>query len=416
MSQVDSVPRRAVGVMAKAPVSGDVKTRLCPPLALDQAAFLSAAFLRDALLTAGQVPDCRVHVVLPPESDNSVVRRLAPPGVEIEAQEGCGLAAAQRGTIRRLLNEGAQSVALIGSDLPALRSASLRQAFESLERDQSDLVLGPATDGGYYLLACRADHARLFEGISWSTDTVLAQTLARADELGLRVELLDEVIDVDDMADLQTLIELLGTQPDIEAVATRSALQALRGQGVDLPSAPIPWIVMRQRVLFESPWRSFVEEETLTHTGEASGYSYMVAPDAVWIVPVTPDGKIVLVRQYRHPVREWVLEVPAGALDGMLPADAAVKELQEEIGGRATALHCLGEVFGSSGSSTHRSHYFVAFDVELGMTAHESTEVMEILKVPAEQAFDMATRGEISDGQSSLALLMARDLVRERLA
>lgn len=416
MSHTGCIPRRAVGVIAKEPLSGAVKTRLCPPLTLDQAAFLSAAFLRDALLTAGQVPGCRVHVVLPSGSDSGLVQRLAPHGVVIDTQPGCGLADAQRGTIRRLLHGGAQSVALIGSDLPAVRSASVRHAFEILERDLADLVLGPATDGGYYLLACRADHARLFEDIAWSTDVVLAQTLEHAQELGLRVEMLEKISDVDDMADLEALIELLGMQPDIEAVATRSALQALRGQGVDLPPAPVPWTVVRQTVLFESSWRSFVEEETLTHCAETSGYSYMVAPDAVWIVPVTTDGQIVLVRQYRHPVREWVLEVPAGALDGMLPAAAALKELQEEIGGRTADLRYLGQVYGCSGSSTHRSHYFVAFDVELGNSAHESTEVMEIMQVPAELAFDMATRGEISDGQSALALLMARDQVRERLA
>jgi rSAM/selenodomain-associated transferase 1 len=401
--------------MAKAPVAGRVKTRLVPAISDDQAAFLSAAFLRDAMLAAVQVKSSARRVFIAVDDDIGIVRDLAPEGVSVERQSSAGLAAGQREAIQRLLERGPGNVVLIGSDVPTLQPREMVRAFEQLEQGCAEVVIGPAKDGGYYLIAVGNDYPDLFEGIAWSTPDVLRQTLERAASMGLRTRLLLETGDVDTINDLYRLIEQLGSSPEIEAPATRAALQALRGQGVALPETPIPWVVSRQTVHFESNWRTFVEEETVTHTGEAGGYSYVIAPDAVWIVPVTPDGRIVLIRQYRHPVREWVLEVPAGALDGLSPAGAAVKELREKIGGIASALHYCGAVYGGSGSSTHRSNYFIAFDVEMGETAHEATEVMEIMTVPAEIAFDMAARGEISDGQSALAILMARDVIRERL-
>lgn len=401
--------------MTKAPVAGRVKTRLCPALTDEQAALLSAAFLRDAMLAAAQIGHSEPYAFIPAGDDIEVVRNLAPDGVYVERQSSSGLAAGQREAIQRLLERGPGSVVLIGSDIPALQPREIVRAFELIEQGCADVVIGPAHDGGYYLIAVRNDYPGLYEGITWSTSNVLKQTLERAASLDLRVKLLPEIGDVDTIDDLHRLIKQLGRCPDIEAPATRAALQALSGKGVVLPAAPVPWRVTSRNVRFESRWRSFVEEETVTHTGEPSSYSYLIAPDAVWVVPVTPGGQIILLRQYRHPVREWVLEVPAGALDGLSPLDAAVKELREETGGVATDLHYLGEFYGSSGNSTHRAHFFVAFGVEVGVTAHESTELMELLTVPAGLAFDMAKRGEISDGQSALAVLMARDVIRDRL-
>jgi len=401
--------------MAKAPVAGRVKTRLCPALTNYQAAFLAAAFLRDAMLAAARARSSVRRVFIPADDDIEAVRDLLPDDVSVERQSSTGLAAGQREAIQRLLEPGPGSVVLIGSDVPALQPSDIERSFGLLESGIADVVLGPAQDGGYFLIAVREDHPGLFEDISWSTSDVLEQTLERAASLGLKVGLLPEIGDVDTIDDLHRLIEQLGKHPQIEASATRAALQALRSQGLPLPPAPIPWKVASEVHRFESQWRSFVEEETITHTGESSGYSYLIAPDAVWVVPVTPDGQIILLRQYRHPVREWMLEVPAGALDGMSPLDAAFKELREEVGGVAADTHYLGAFYGSSGSSTHRSHYFVAFGVEVGVTAHESTELIELLTVPAAMAFDMAKRGEISDGQSALAVLLARDLIHQRL-
>ena len=95
---------------------------------------------------------------------------------------------------------GAGRVAIIGTDCPGLRASHLHQAFAALET--ADVVLGPATDGGYYLLGLRQPQPELFQHKTWSTDSVLADTVADARRLGLRVALLPELRDVDDAEDL----------------------------------------------------------------------------------------------------------------------------------------------------------------------------------------------------------------------
>jgi rSAM/selenodomain-associated transferase 1 len=95
---------------------------------------------------------------------------------------------------------GAGRVAIIGTDCPGLQATHLTQAFALLETH--DVVLGPATDGGYYLLGLRQPQPELFQHKAWSTDSVLADTLADARRLGLRVALLPALRDVDTAADL----------------------------------------------------------------------------------------------------------------------------------------------------------------------------------------------------------------------
>jgi ADP-ribose pyrophosphatase len=131
-------------------------------------------------------------------------------------------------------------------------------------------------------------------------------------------------------------------------------------------------------------------------------------------VPVTPDGRIILIRQYRHPVREWCVEVPAGSDDGD-PLETAIRELREEIGGIAGRIVPVASYFPASAHLTHRGHVFVAFDVETGDVEHESTELMSAFAVPLDLAVDMARRGEIDDTQSALAILASEPLIRRYL-
>jgi rSAM/selenodomain-associated transferase 1 len=97
-------------------------------------------------------------------------------------------------------------VAVAGSDLPGLDAATVEEAFDRLHRED-DVVLGPAADGGYYLLAVRAErlHPRLFANVAWSSDRVLAQTIERCGELGLRWSTLSSRRDVDRPQDLEWL-------------------------------------------------------------------------------------------------------------------------------------------------------------------------------------------------------------------
>jgi ADP-ribose pyrophosphatase len=130
-------------------------------------------------------------------------------------------------------------------------------------------------------------------------------------------------------------------------------------------------------------------------------------PGAVWVVPVTPQGEIVLEWQYRYTVQEWCWEVPAGGLlPNISPEEMARRELREEIGGTAANLQFVGRFFTMNGIGDEVAHVFLATGVELGEVDRESTEIMELRSVPAAEALRMARAGEISDGPSALALLL----------
>ena len=187
----------AVVVIAKTPRAGHSKTRLCPPLSPSRAADLARAFLQDTLETAQALPGAAVTVFHPGyDSDAGLLRHIAPPGVGLMAQRSQGLGPGLAEAAARHFAIGAGSVLLMDSDSPTLPPRYLEQARAALAR--CDVVIGPCDDGGYYLLGLRAPQPNLFEGISWSTSLVVAETLARAAALGLRVHELPGWYDVDD--------------------------------------------------------------------------------------------------------------------------------------------------------------------------------------------------------------------------
>lgn len=122
-----------------------------------------------------------------------------PPIAKSFVQEGQDLGQRMAHAFARSFESGMDKVVLIGTDCPTLQSQHLNQAFEALTH--SDLVLGPATDGGYYLIGMKRKADYLFEGISWSTAAVLSQTLAVATAHGLDFTLLDELSDIDTQED-----------------------------------------------------------------------------------------------------------------------------------------------------------------------------------------------------------------------
>ncbi len=132
----------------------------------------------------------------------------------------------------------------------------------------------------------------------------------------------------------------------------------------------------------------------------------------MFVVPVTAGGEVVLLRQYRHPVGEWLCEVPAGAVDGEEDMEAAARrELAEDVGGIAKELCYVGHFFAASSVSNLRINVFLATGVQLEQSAHEVTELIETKVVPASEALAMVRRGEIKDGQSALALLLCKALL-----
>ncbi len=178
-------------------------------------------------------------------------------------------------------------------------------------------------------------------------------------------------------------------------------------------AAELPYRTLEARYLLKTRWRSFREDRVDIGQGRQITYSYVEVPRAAYVVPLTTQGEIVLIRQYRYPIREWVLEVPAGSLEtpDEDPASRARQELREEVGGECQELIYLARFYSSSAHLTLSCEGFLAKGVVLGQMRLEETELLQRLVLPAQQVLSMARRGEISEGQSAYAILLAESYI-----
>lgn len=219
--------RLALAVMAKRPQAGEVKTRLCPPLTPDEAAELARCFLADTLEQVRRVPGVERFVAFSPPDAEDFFRPRTGGAFSLVRQTAGDLGARLADLTDQCLKAGFTGVIVIGTDSPTLPDAVLREAREVLAGELADVVLGPADDGGYYLIGLRRPSRALFAGIAWSTDAVLSQTVARADAAGLRTHLLPPWYDVDVPADLKRLARELADDRT-RAAHTRARLFALK--------------------------------------------------------------------------------------------------------------------------------------------------------------------------------------------
>lgn len=202
----------ALAVMIKAPRAGAVKTRLVPPLDHEEAARLSVCFLRDTASNIADVASTGASegvAVYTPVGAEAAFNGLLHEGFNLVAQRGETFGERLFHAAEDLLAVGYQSLCLIDSDSPTLPSSFLVDAVRWLAQPGDRVVLGPADDGGYYLIGLKGAHARLFEEITWSTDQVLRQTIERARELELETNLLPAWYDVDDGETLARLCDEL---------------------------------------------------------------------------------------------------------------------------------------------------------------------------------------------------------------
>jgi uncharacterized protein len=197
--------RPAVAVMAKVPGTVLVKSRLHTVLSPDQASALYRCFLLDRLEGLATVSDIERVVAFTPPDAGEAMAALVPTGYRCVPQEGADLGERLAGLLATLLAEGHAGAIAIDSDSPTLPMAYVAAAAQILERAAADVVIGPAEDGGYYLIGVIAPQPRLFEDVAWSTASVLATTLMRVKELGLRAHLLPPWFDVDTADDLRRL-------------------------------------------------------------------------------------------------------------------------------------------------------------------------------------------------------------------
>jgi uncharacterized protein len=224
----------ALGLMAKAPLAGEVKTRLVPPLTPREAADLNTCFLRDMaanIESIGETEAIMGLVVYTPTGSESAFAGVLPGGFQLLAQRGAHLGERLCNATDDLLRQGYGAVCLINSDSPTLPESILVRAIKSLAAGGDRVVLGAAEDGGYYLIGLKHVHRNLFNEIAWSTSDVLARTTQRAAEIGLPVELLPTWYDVDDAQTLNQLCEELfapsGSSGGYPALHTRAFLESI---------------------------------------------------------------------------------------------------------------------------------------------------------------------------------------------
>lgn len=211
-----------IAVMAKASAPGRTKTRLVPPLAHDQAAALNTAFLHDVtdniLLAANRAaPSATIAAYAaygPPGSEDFFRSRF--PAIDLIPAWFSDFGACLLHAIEQMFAREHSAAVVLNADSPTLPTALLNETAAMLAQPGDRAVLGPSSDGGYYLLGLKAAHHRLFEDIAWSTERVAQQTRERAEEIGLALHVLPEWYDVDDVASLQRLhAELSDSAPAI---------------------------------------------------------------------------------------------------------------------------------------------------------------------------------------------------------
>lgn len=196
----------ALILFTRYPQPGEVKTRLAARLGDLIAYELYCCFLRDLALMTRQIPAETIIVYAGP--DHAEFEDFA--GVRNLRQRGNDIGERMFFALQDVARLGFDRVVLIGGDLPDLPADLVTEALERL--DQSDVVIGPGTDGGYYLIGCRAEglNRSVFEAMDWNTDTVLAETLHRVDRAGLVVSVLDPWSDIDVVDDLRSFLDRNG--------------------------------------------------------------------------------------------------------------------------------------------------------------------------------------------------------------
>lgn len=192
---------KKLGIFAREPRPGEVKTRLVPALSKGSACDLYIAFLSDLFSRLQKMSKLNMTVFYagaPPER----LKAMAPKHASLVEQSNGSLGDRMHAAFTLMLAGGGPAV-IIGTDSPDIPTQYVKRAFAKLKH--KDIVLGPAADGGYYLIGLRTPDARVFEGVRWSRRTTFADTLAAVERAGLSLATLPIWYDVDDDASLDVL-------------------------------------------------------------------------------------------------------------------------------------------------------------------------------------------------------------------
>jgi len=205
--------------MAKAPIPGEAKTRLAPPLTAEQAAGLARALLLDQLDHLAALRAIDLYVAFTPPQAAPLFKRLARRRYGCFPQERGDLGERMEGALAELWRRGHRNAAIIGGDVVPPPLEIFYDAFEFLSSPDPRVVIGPSRDGGYYLIGMNRPTPEIFADMTWSHDRVLRETVARLARLGVDYSLLPTWFDVDTASDLDRLRR---AEPSVRAAMRRT--------------------------------------------------------------------------------------------------------------------------------------------------------------------------------------------------
>jgi len=199
--------RSTLIIFVKFPRAGEVKTRLGKSIGMEEAVEVYRQFAEHAFLLADDVESQGVRVYIfsvPGAAEKEVKKWVGRPFTFVE-QEGESLGERMKNAFDRTFADGATQIVIIGTDVPELDSNTIQSALRILSTH--DIVIGPSTDGGYYLLGMKSPAKNVFEGIDWSTEYVFQQTIDKVKALHLSFATLPSFTDVDTEEDYCAYLE-----------------------------------------------------------------------------------------------------------------------------------------------------------------------------------------------------------------
>lgn len=223
---------QALAVFAKRPNPGQVKTRLTPALSAEQAADLYWAMVQDTWALVSKLSGVEPYLFVDQPWEGFEILTAGQP---VRIQHGADLGIKMYSCLLRLNECNFKRSIIIGTDSPTLPKAYIQTALELLV-DERDAVLGPAEDGGYYLVGCRRPHVEMFAGVSWSSPHTLAETKSAFDAVGYRTHLTPVWRDVDSIDDVRRL----ATGPVGPAVKAWLQQNRLENPGREVPRLSNP--------------------------------------------------------------------------------------------------------------------------------------------------------------------------------
>ena len=169
-------------------------------------------------------------------------------------------------------------------------------------------------------------------------------------------------------------------------------------------------------LLFDGKVLHVYKDDISLPDGRPSMREYVKHVGAVCVVPMTREGEVICVKQYRYAVGRLMLEIPAGKLDSKDedPLEAAKRELREETGAVSGKMTYLGVFYSSPAILDEKIHMYLAEELEYGKTDFDEDEFIEIVKIPISELVDMIQAGEVPDGKTQAAIMRAAHLLEKR--